>query len=79
MILQNKVAPFYRFRFTHSGKISLSQELLIMSEQAGERIKIFINPEMLAAELDEVGFRLEENLNPSEINELYFSNRPDNY
>jgi len=56
-----------------------SQEILMMAEQAGERIKSFFNPEMLAADLNEVGFRLEENLNPSEINELYFKNRPDNY
>jgi len=56
-----------------------SQEILMMAEQAGEPIKALFNPKMLAAELDEVGFRLEENLNPSEINELYFRNRPDNY
>lgn len=56
-----------------------SQEILMMADQAGEHIKSFFNPEMLAADLAKVGFRLEENLNPSEINELYFNNRPDNY
>ncbi len=56
-----------------------SQEILMMAEQAGERIKSFFNPETLAADLAKVGFQLEENLNPSEINGLYFNNRPDNY
>ncbi|MEN6389153.1 MAG: class I SAM-dependent methyltransferase [Syntrophomonas sp.] len=56
-----------------------SQEILMMAEQAGERIITFFNPETLADDLDNVGFRLEENLNPSEINQLYFNQRPDNY
>ncbi len=56
-----------------------AQEILMMAEQAGEPIKSFFNPETLVADLAKVGFRLEENLKPSEINELYFSNRPDNY
>ena len=56
-----------------------SQEILMMAEQAGERIITFFNPETLADDLAQVGFRLEENLNPSEINELYFKNRPDGY
>ncbi|MEQ8176317.1 MAG: class I SAM-dependent methyltransferase [Syntrophomonadaceae bacterium] len=56
-----------------------SQEILMMAEQAGERIITYFNPEALADDLAKVGFRLEENLNPSEINELYFKNRPDGY
>ncbi|MDD3022923.1 MAG: hypothetical protein PHE26_03395 [Syntrophomonadaceae bacterium] len=56
-----------------------SQEILIMAEQAGERIITFFNPETLADDLAKAGFHLEENLNPPEINELYFNNRPDNY
>lgn len=56
-----------------------SQEILMMAEQAGERIITFFNPETLADDLAKAGFRLEENLNPPEINELYFNNRPDGY
>lgn len=56
-----------------------SREILMMAEQAGEPIKTLFDPKSLAADLDQAGFRLEENLGPSEINELYFSNRPDNY
>lgn len=56
-----------------------SQEILMMAEQAGERIITFFDPETLKGDLAQVGFLLEENLNPSEINELYFKNRPDGY
>lgn len=56
-----------------------SQEILMMAEQAGERIVTFFDPATLAADLTKVGFQLKENLNPTNINELYFNNRPDKY
>lgn len=48
-------------------------------EKLGEPLKSGFDPSTLASDLERVGLRLEEHLNPSDIQRRYFTGRPDGH
>jgi methyltransferase (TIGR00027 family) len=50
-----------------------------IAQMVGEPMKAGFDPQVLAAELNQVGFDLVENLTPAEIDQRYFQGRPDRY
>ena len=50
-----------------------------MARQLGEPLKAGFDPLALAADLDRLGLRLEENLDPAAIEARYFQGRSDHY
>ena len=57
----------------------LIQLMQAIARQVGEPMQAGFDPIELAAELDQAGFRLEENLDPAEIEARYFQQRADEY
>jgi O-methyltransferase involved in polyketide biosynthesis len=55
------------------------QLLQAIARQVGEPMQAGFEPIELAAELDRAGFRLEEDLDPAEIEARYFQHRADEY
>lgn len=57
----------------------LMQQMQWMAVQLGEPMKAGFDPLALATELERLGLRLEENLNPDAIEARYFQGRADRY
>lgn len=57
-------------------RVNIMQAML---HQAGEPMVTRLNPSTLASELELVGLRLVEHLSPSDIQNIYFQNRSDDY
>ncbi|WP_019124017.1 class I SAM-dependent methyltransferase [Brevibacillus massiliensis] len=55
------------------------QEMREDLQKIGEPIKTSFDPSTLAVDLSDAGFRLHENLSPSDIQNRYFQGRTDNY
>lgn len=55
------------------------QQMRWMADQLGEPLKSAFDPLTLAADLDRLGLRLEENLSPADIDARYFQGRSDRY
>jgi methyltransferase (TIGR00027 family) len=55
------------------------QQMQYMAAQLGEPMKSGFDPRTLAAELEALGLRLEENLDPAAIEARYFQGRTDRY
>ncbi len=55
------------------------QLMQTIARQVGEPMQAGFDPGELAADLDRLGFRLEENLGPAEIEARYFRQRVDEY
>lgn len=56
--------------------LQLTKEI---TKNIGEPMKTAFNPDTLATELQKAGLQLQENLIPTDIENLYFQNRTDNY
>ncbi len=56
-----------------------TQEILENLQKIGEPIKTNFDPSTLVLDLESSGFRLHENLSPSDIQERYFQGRTDGY
>lgn len=50
-----------------------------LAQHAGEPMKTGFDPSMLAADIKRLGLRIQDNLNPADIEELYFQGRTDGY
>lgn len=50
-----------------------------LAQQVGEPIKSCFDPLTLAADMAQLGLRLQENLDPTDIEERYFRERTDGY
>ena len=55
------------------------QQMQWMADRLGEPMKAGFDPLTLASELDQVGLRLDENLDPATIEARYFQGRSDRY
>jgi O-methyltransferase involved in polyketide biosynthesis len=55
------------------------QQMQWMANQLGEPMKAGFDPLALSADLDHLGLRLEENLDPATIEARYFQGRSDRY
>jgi len=55
------------------------QQMQWMAAQLGEPMKAGFDPLALSADLDRIGLRLEENLDPATIEARYFQGRSDHY
>lgn len=56
-----------------------AQQIVLLADQIGEPIKAVFDPATLADDLVKSGFRLKENLSPSDVQKHYFAGRSDNY
>lgn len=50
-----------------------------LAQHAGEPMKTGFDPSMLAADIKRLGLRIQDNLSPADIEELYFQGRTDGY